>query len=269
MGQRPSEGHRPERRGPARLRPDRPLGADRPGRAHRPRRGRLGGQPLGDDPALAQPGAVLDGRRSTTRSSAGTSASILFQLPFVRWSSRAPTACCSRPWRSARALPARRPARRAHVHDPDAGPPRRPRRVVPRLDRDRLPARQARARVQHERRRRRRQLHRPERPVLRLRRADVRCRRLPARSSSAGRSPACSGRSAPWSSSGSAPRSSSARSIRPSIQRLSVEPDQLGKETTYIQNNIAMTRISRIGLDSWTLTHVLGPGSADPGGGDQ
>ena len=41
------------------------------------------------------------------------------------------------------------------------------------------------------------------------------------------------------------------------IQRLSVEPDQLGKETTYIQNNIAMTRIS-YGLNSWTLTHYSG-----------
>jgi uncharacterized protein len=41
------------------------------------------------------------------------------------------------------------------------------------------------------------------------------------------------------------------------IQRLSVEPDQLGKETTYIQNNIAMTRIS-YGLNSWTLTPYSG-----------
>ncbi|MGH2464304.1 MAG: UPF0182 family protein, partial [Candidatus Limnocylindrales bacterium] len=41
------------------------------------------------------------------------------------------------------------------------------------------------------------------------------------------------------------------------IQRLSVEPDQLGKETTYIQNNIAMTRIS-YGLNSWTVSDYSG-----------
>jgi uncharacterized membrane protein (UPF0182 family) len=41
------------------------------------------------------------------------------------------------------------------------------------------------------------------------------------------------------------------------IQRLSVEPDQLGKETTYIQNNIAMTRIA-YGLNSWTVSDYSG-----------
>ena len=52
------------------------------------------------------------------------------------------------------------------------------------------------------------------------------------------------------------------------IQRLSVEPDQLGKETTYIQNNIAMTRIA-YGLERLDGERLLGPGPADPGGGDQ
>jgi len=41
------------------------------------------------------------------------------------------------------------------------------------------------------------------------------------------------------------------------IQRLSVEPDQLGKETTYIQNNIAMTRIA-YGLNDWTVSDYSG-----------
>ncbi len=41
------------------------------------------------------------------------------------------------------------------------------------------------------------------------------------------------------------------------IQRLSVEPDQLGKETTYIQNNIAMTRIA-YGLTSWNVSDYSG-----------
>jgi len=41
------------------------------------------------------------------------------------------------------------------------------------------------------------------------------------------------------------------------IQRLSVEPDQLGKETTYIQNNIAMTRIA-YGLNAWTVSDYSG-----------
>ena len=41
------------------------------------------------------------------------------------------------------------------------------------------------------------------------------------------------------------------------IQRLSVEPDQLGKETTYIKNNIAMTRIS-YGLTSWNVSDYSG-----------
>ena len=41
------------------------------------------------------------------------------------------------------------------------------------------------------------------------------------------------------------------------IQRLSVEPDQLGKETTYINNNIAMTRIA-YGLNSWEVSDYSG-----------
>ncbi len=41
------------------------------------------------------------------------------------------------------------------------------------------------------------------------------------------------------------------------IQRLSVEPDQLGKETTYIKNNIAMTRIA-YGLNGWSVTDYSG-----------
>ena len=41
------------------------------------------------------------------------------------------------------------------------------------------------------------------------------------------------------------------------IQRLSVEPDQLGKETTYINNNIAMTRIA-FGLNAWTVSNYSG-----------
>ncbi len=41
------------------------------------------------------------------------------------------------------------------------------------------------------------------------------------------------------------------------IQRLSVEPDQLGKETTYIKNNIAMTRIA-YGLTSWNVSDYSG-----------
>jgi hypothetical protein len=41
------------------------------------------------------------------------------------------------------------------------------------------------------------------------------------------------------------------------IQRLSVEPDQLGKETTYINNNIAMTRIA-YGLNDWTVSDYSG-----------
>jgi uncharacterized membrane protein (UPF0182 family) len=41
------------------------------------------------------------------------------------------------------------------------------------------------------------------------------------------------------------------------IQRLSVEPDQLGKETVYIKNNIAMTRIA-YGLDSWNVSDYSG-----------
>jgi uncharacterized membrane protein (UPF0182 family) len=41
------------------------------------------------------------------------------------------------------------------------------------------------------------------------------------------------------------------------IQRLSVEPDQLGKETIYIKNNIAMTRIA-YGLNSWEVSDYSG-----------
>ncbi|MGH2513172.1 MAG: UPF0182 family protein, partial [Candidatus Limnocylindrales bacterium] len=41
------------------------------------------------------------------------------------------------------------------------------------------------------------------------------------------------------------------------VQRLSVEPDQLGKETTYIQNNIAMTRIA-YNLNSWQVSDYSG-----------
>ncbi len=94
-----------------------------------------------------------------------------------------------------RPLHRRRVARRPRLLDAGPGPPRRPRRAVPAVGRVRLPARQARARVQHPRRRDRRQLHRPERPVPRLRRPDrpLRDRRGPARRRR--RSRGCSGRS--------------------------------------------------------------------------
>ena len=78
--------------------------------------------------------------------------------------------------RGRRALPPRRSARR---RVPDAGPrpPRRAGRPLPADGRGRLPARQAGAGLQHARRRDRRQLHRPGRALLRLRRPHDRGRR--------------------------------------------------------------------------------------------
>ena len=72
------------------------------------------------------------------------------------------------------ALPALRRRRVAGLQHPRPGPPRRPRGPVPDGRRPRLPARQARPRPQHARDRDRRLLHRPARPVHRLRPADGR-----------------------------------------------------------------------------------------------
>ena len=77
-----------------------------------------------------------------------------------------------RPGARARALRGRGDARRPRLRDAGPRPPGRARRAVPGVGRLRLPARQVRARVQHARHRQRRQLHRPERAVPRVRRPD-------------------------------------------------------------------------------------------------
>ncbi len=153
------------------------LGPRRHRAVHRPahRRDRVGG--LGDGPSLPEPRPVLaDGERHRPdlrprHRLLPVRAAVPAARPGPVQRHRPDGA---RP--DPRSLHRRRIAERPRLLDADPGPPRRPRRAVPAVGGVRLPARQARARLQHPRRRDRRQLHRPERPVPRLRRADLRVR---------------------------------------------------------------------------------------------
>ena len=119
----------------------------------------------------------------------------LFELPFLRLVQGVFNGIVvGRPPAVADALHRQRLERRARVHLAGAHPSGGPRRPVPAVGGVRLPARQARPVVQHARRRGRRELHRPERAVPGLRRAD---RHLRDRRGAARRGPpsrACSGR---------------------------------------------------------------------------
>ena len=109
-------------------------------------------------------------RRSSTRSSGATSPSTSSSCPFLRLVQALVGGLLVGALIVAGGpLPRRRRTGR-RLPDAGPGPPRRPGRPLPADRRGRLPARQAGARVQHPRRRDRRQLHRPGRPVLRLRR---------------------------------------------------------------------------------------------------
>ena len=244
---------------------------DRAGHPDRPGRGRLGRRPLGDDPAVAQPGALQPGRRSPGRDPIfGRDISFyLFELPFLRWIQSAANGLLL----AALAVSAGRyligglrggitftTQMRVHLAVL-AGLYLASIAVGYQLDKlelvystngvaagvsftdqnARFLAFDVLTVVAGDRRRapRRRGVH-PD--ALAARRGD----HLLAE---------CLGRPRPDLS-------------RPSIQRLAVEPDQLGKETTYIENNIAMTRIA-YGLDRWTVSDYSGQDQLTAGGGGQ
>ena len=148
--------------------------------------------------ALAAPGPVRPERDARRRPDLPPRHLVLPVRPAVPAprSRRSPAGCSiAVADRRRRALPALGNGRRVRLRHPRPGPPRRPGRAVPDVDRPRLPARQARARPQQPGHRDRGQLHRRERPVRRLQRPDRACRRSPPRSSSAAPSPASCGRS--------------------------------------------------------------------------
>ena len=149
--------------------------AGRPGDPRRHHGRRVGRRCLADRAAVGPPGPVLAGRGD-----AGHRPDLRqgHQLLPVRAAVPAPgPGPVQRPGRGgpahlAGAVPGRRIARRPRLHDPGPRPPRCPGRAVPAVGGVRLPARQVRSGLQHAGHRDRRQLHRPERAVPRLRRAD-------------------------------------------------------------------------------------------------
>ncbi len=157
------------------------MGIDRGRGAHRPGHGRHRGKPLGDVPAVAQPGPLRHERIARRRPDLRQGRQLLpvrAAVPAGRPGGDQ-RAAHRRARTEPRAVPARGRPWRPGLHHPDARPPGRARRPLPPVGGDRLSARQARARVQHAGHhphgagpRGRRQLHRPERPLPRLRRAD-------------------------------------------------------------------------------------------------
>ena len=123
-----------------------------PRRRWRPRRAddrRVRRGSVGDGPALGQPRAVLAGPSGARgRPVFGRDIGFfLFELPFLRLvQSLFNGLVIAAPARRRRRYLVGGVARRARLHDPGPGPPRRARRAVPPLGRLRLPARQVRAR---------------------------------------------------------------------------------------------------------------------------
>ena len=208
---------------------------------------------LGDGAAVGEPRAVLRPTlpRSSTPCSGATSGSSCSSCRSCAWCRRCSTGSS---WRRSVAVGVRYLVGGSRGGLVFTTPVRvhlgGPRRAVPAVGRVRLPARQVRARVQRPRRRDRRQLHGPERPVLRLRRPDRHLR---------------AGRGIPRRRrvhQDAVAARTDRRRLVPRLARHRTglprgdpapdrgQPNQFARKSATSRNNIAMTRLA-YGLDSW------------------